>query len=537
MSLSTEANRLRRAVDDGESFRDPAASLARQELGPLVLAGWCVAGGTEDHWLAASSAMRKAAGSDSSLPASYAALLLPPYQSHPVVLTNLVLGLAETDSLWTGQEAQLLSRLLGPFLRHACAASVAVREQSLDALNEMPEVAFSQWSREDCVALRDAGSVAVEAARYPEVREDLESGIASIPETEDAPTWHRHWSDALRGTLSVLGAEVGGGTAGVWAAAALEPLRAFVAAAPLGQGVPVVQKVSLRSYRRRQVSERDVLPVSKAWTELFHSWMAAALPQLRPQQRPPAFWSPVALQPAASQLGSFQLYWLVEPTDDAEIEILAALGELGDEERATPDATVQPWKHLLEVLAAGGTAIEVTHFHGAKNWPLTIDKEGAGRRFERLPRRRVTGVPSPLVPQANSLERVYRLVELVARGVEVTAESLDVDPRQVDYYYLAAVALRMLDEDRALAPAGRQFMRLEGDARHALVAVLFETSEVGDAWVVWSDVSNVAEVDPNTATAFLTECGRGLSGTTIPRRASTLENWARALAPHHYSRR
>jgi len=60
MSLSTEANRLRRAVDDGESFRDPAASLARQELGPLVLAGWCVAGGTEDHWLAASSAMRKA---------------------------------------------------------------------------------------------------------------------------------------------------------------------------------------------------------------------------------------------------------------------------------------------------------------------------------------------------------------------------------------------------------------------------------------------------------------------------------------------
>lgn len=293
----------------------------------------------------------------------------------------------------------------------------------------------------------------------------------------------------------------------------------------------------MRSYRRQKVNESNVLPVSRAWTGLFHSWMRDKLEDLRPVERISADWSPVSLEPAGSRLSSFEIYWLVETTIDEPSSLLGALRTLSLADQDTPQATIQPWKNLLQVLSARGTTIEVTHFHGAESWTVRIDKDAAREKLQALPVQQITHVPSRLVPQANSLERLYRLVDMVEEGSPVTAESLDVAPRQVAYYFLAAPAIGILDEDRALTAAGRQVIRLAGADRHSLVAVLFETSRVGDAWIAWSQVKSIAEVDPTTATAFITECSRGLSGSTIPRRASTLETWASTLAPHHYSRK
>lgn len=242
MSLPQKANALRKAETEGTSLREPAQHLAALACGPVVLAGWCLDARSHAHWLAASSGARKASADDKALWACFAALMLPPYPDHPVVLTNIILGLAEFESVWSTHAGYALSRLLAPFLLHAIGTgSLAVREQAIDALNDLPDRAFSQWTRTQMERVTAAGREASADARYPEVKEDLDKALLRLPRAgPDTPdmAWQAFWSDALRASLSELAESIGGGTAGRWARHALEPLQAFLAAAPLGPGIP-----------------------------------------------------------------------------------------------------------------------------------------------------------------------------------------------------------------------------------------------------------------------------------------------------------
>ncbi|RJO93413.1 hypothetical protein D5Y80_24060, partial [Salmonella enterica subsp. enterica serovar Schwarzengrund] len=53
------------------------------------------------------------------------------------------------------------------------------------------------------------------------------------------------------------------------------------------------------------------------------------------------------------------------------------------------------------------------------------------------------------------------------------------------------------------------------------------------AWINHFDLTNIAEIDPNTAKDFLTERCPTLSGQTISRRANTLSSWWKQLIPHY----
>jgi hypothetical protein len=67
-------------------------------------------------------------------------------------------------------------------------------------------------------------------------------------------------------------------------------------------------------------------------------------------------------------------------------------------------------------------------------------------------------------------------------------------------------------------------------------AVLFEESDCGSAWITWSRVSNLVELDPESADAFIRAAVPTMSTITASRRAQTLTAWQKELAPFHYTR-
>ncbi len=139
------------------------------------------------------------------------------------------------------------------------------------------------------------------------------------------------------------------------------------------------------------------------------------------------------------------------------------------------------------------------------------------------------------IPQADDLDRVLRLVDLMANHTRVTSENLDVVPRQVAYYKQACRVLRLLDDDNELTPVGRQVICLQDrKARLAALAVQFETSRCGWRWVEWSQGQSLLDVDIGSAEEFLDSEATALSASTARRRARTLATWCGMLQPEHF---
>lgn len=167
---------------------------------------------------------------------------------------------------------------------------------------------------------------------------------------------------------------------------------------------------------------------------------------------------------------------------------------------------------------------------------LLID---ARRRSSLTPRAEAVRarIDSANIPQADNLERVFSLIELVAKHEAPTPENLgEIRPRQVSYYRRAAKILGLLTESDELTPAGRLLARLGAEDRLRATVVHFESSEFGEAWIRWSGGRTMLDVDPRTAADFLKECVPGLSTDTAERRAKTLIAWHRLLSAHHYAR-
>lgn len=147
----------------------------------------------------------------------------------------------------------------------------------------------------------------------------------------------------------------------------------------------------------------------------------------------------------------------------------------------------------------------------------------------------VSFLDSRSIPQADRLDRVIRLVELVSQGQEVTAESLDVVHRQVNYYKQASRILRLLDADNRITPAGQQLVALSKiEAQLAVLVVQFETSLCGWRWIEWSQGRSLLDVKAATATEFLSRVAPTLSTSTMSRRSRTLEAWRAELTKAHY---
>jgi hypothetical protein len=140
------------------------------------------------------------------------------------------------------------------------------------------------------------------------------------------------------------------------------------------------------------------------------------------------------------------------------------------------------------------------------------------------------------VPQADNLERVMSLLRIVrmhsGNVVAVRQRFLDeseITPRQYSYYLRAALILGLVDDRVRITGIGRV---VEGAPRSAARPILesqFLASNVGSAWALWSRVSTVDTIKPDSAEPFLAECAVSLSPATRSRRADTLRAWVQAF--------
>jgi hypothetical protein len=189
---------------------------------------------------------------------------------------------------------------------------------------------------------------------------------------------------------------------------------------------------------------------------------------------------------------------------------------------------------LLEALEQHAVRLEIELAATARSLILSPDQRGAAERATRTVRQR-RRLDTGSVPQADNIERVFRLLELKRANTEVTPYTLEVVPRQVAYYKQACRLLGYLNNDNELTTAGSQLLGLNHEDRLRTTSVQFEQSECGFAWIRWSGVTNLTEIDASTAAQFLREASL-LGETTAPRRAGTLRSWHGALVPFHYKR-
>jgi hypothetical protein len=140
------------------------------------------------------------------------------------------------------------------------------------------------------------------------------------------------------------------------------------------------------------------------------------------------------------------------------------------------------------------------------------------------------------VPQANLLDRVFRIVDMCVNGEEISAETLKVKKRQVDYYRRATKILGFMSESNKLTSAGRQLSRLQLEERLRATVVHFESSICGEAWIRWAKKRTLLEIEPETARDFIEQCVAGLSSATAERRAQSLISWHAELIPYHYAK-
>jgi hypothetical protein len=145
-------------------------------------------------------------------------------------------------------------------------------------------------------------------------------------------------------------------------------------------------------------------------------------------------------------------------------------------------------------------------------------------------------IDSLLVPQADDLTRVFRIVEQLSEHKEIRALDLEITPRQVSYYLHASRILGLVTESGKVTPAGRVIALLTPDERLRATVVHFESSVCGEAWIQWSKGRTLLDVAPDTAFDFIAASVPDLSEHTARRRAQTLMSWYNDLIPYHYAR-
>ncbi len=193
------------------------------------------------------------------------------------------------------------------------------------------------------------------------------------------------------------------------------------------------------------------------------------------------------------------------------------------------------YRDLLDAVSSGEVEVRVSMTE--KDDEAEIVLGPARSRALRLPASKTARVrlESAQIPQADEVTRVFRVLELASKGREITAEQLEVVPRQVAYYKHAGRVLGYLDEANEPTPAGTQLVRLTPDQRLISAAMHYEGTDCGGSWVTWSKVNSLAQVDPDSAEDFLVNVS-DLSESTAFRRAKTLRSWLQAVIPFHYSR-
>lgn len=278
-----------------------------------------------------------------------------------------------------------------------------------------------------------------------------------------------------------------------------------------------------------------VSSVVDSWRALFESACAAF--DLEP-----------VMYPLEGRTGSYVVNASIDGGPDSQRafdllrELIGAEGTALGEQLQVAKIDARKYRMLLETLKDHRATLEVIMVDAQSEesleheLPITVSFETAKSVLPPVREIASKMLDSGQVPQADDMTRLFRLLDLLRDQVEVTAESLEVVPRQVNYYKQAGRILHLLSEDNELTGGGAQVARLGHDERRMSLAVLFEESDCGAAWISWAGAATLVDLDPESAAAFIREAVPTLSPVTAKRRAQTLTAWQKELAPFHYTR-
>ncbi|ATB49452.1 DUF6575 domain-containing protein [Corallococcus macrosporus] len=293
-----------------------------------------------------------------------------------------------------------------------------------------------------------------------------------------------------------------------------------------------IQRVVVEAFdRTRKLSVEEVFPAIELWARFFNGAMDSV-------------GVVGALVPVGARPGSFILDLEVEATPEVSKAFQRCLvASAENDSQAVDHAARSPGEaKLLEPLLAALAQRElelrvemVTTAGEIVFRPLSLSSLTARRNLARVRKQSRRALESVKVPQADDLGRVFQTVKIASQTRRVTAHSLGVVHRQVNYYLRAARILGFLNDRLEPTSAGEQLLRLADDARLTLASMQFEVSDCGSAWIRWASASTLQDLSPETAKGFLLEMVPDLSEGTVDRRAKTLSAWLEQLKPYHYT--
>lgn len=238
-----------------------------------------------------------------------------------------------------------------------------------------------------------------------------------------------------------------------------------------------------------------------------------------------------SLVPYISSIGSYKSKFIAEKNDvfignmidfieaikspDADMNSFIDLGvDLDDFEALL--SNLRTYNYKLEVKANTGASIFI------------IDAKKLATEQERIQEHNQRYFSSDLVPQADDIHRIVKLVDCAARSELFNEESEGITPRQINYYKHAARLLGLIKSNGfVLQPLGwKVFYASEHPEKMSLIADAFENTICGWAWMKFCNVEKIIDIDEATAADFLIEKANGLSIDTAKRRSKTLQAWA-----------
>jgi hypothetical protein len=136
-------------------------------------------------------------------------------------------------------------------------------------------------------------------------------------------------------------------------------------------------------------------------------------------------------------------------------------------------------------------------------------------------------VSSENIPQADEISRVIKYVNAKADLKPYNSETENITDRQILYYESAARMLGFTDKIGMLTPAGWRLSLYRDNEieQYKIIVERFETSLCGWAWMQYSGVKSIYDVNPDSSEEFLLQYAIGLSPDTAKRRAKTLRHW------------
>lgn len=239
------------------------------------------------------------------------------------------------------------------------------------------------------------------------------------------------------------------------------------------------------------------------------------------------------LRPVDARPGSFILSFQAEKLNAYE-EILRDLSALIERRADIVDfiqnngIDIQAFSDLLQSIVSTGTNMELkSNQTGEVIFLLT--KAGAEFYLRVISRMSALAVSGHQIPQADTLEKVFKVVEVKWSGEPCTVENTGLQERHVYYYLHAAKVLGLLNANGNVTAMGQKLIQSGKENQYKIAARCFEVSHIGWAWINWSEVENLSQIDPDTAEKFLLEQCNSLSKDTIARRSRTLRHWGKEL--------